>query len=45
MRPLAHLMMGAMTEAAMVIANAEDHDAARREVEPPLLALLDGLRQ
>ena len=44
-RPLAHLMMGAMTEAAMVIANAEDHDAARGEVEPPLLALLEGLRQ
>jgi AcrR family transcriptional regulator len=44
-RPLAHLMMGAMTEAAMVIANAADHDAARREVEPPLLALLNGLRQ
>ncbi len=44
-KPLAHLMMGAMTEAAMVIANAADHDAARREVEPPLLALLDGLRK
>jgi AcrR family transcriptional regulator len=44
-RPLAHLVLGAMTEAALVIANADDHDAARREVEPPLLALLDGLRQ
>jgi AcrR family transcriptional regulator len=43
-RPLAHLLIGAMTEAAMVIANAEDHAAARREVEPPLLALLEGLR-
>jgi AcrR family transcriptional regulator len=43
-RPLAHLMIGAMTEAAMVIANADDHAAARREVEPPLLALLEGLR-
>jgi AcrR family transcriptional regulator len=43
-RPLAHLLIGAMTEAAMVIANASDHEAARREVEPPLLALLDGLR-
>jgi AcrR family transcriptional regulator len=43
-RPLAHLMIGAMTEAAMVIANAGDPDAARAEVEPPLLALLDGLR-
>jgi hypothetical protein len=44
-RPLAHLVLGAMTEAALVIANADDHEAARREVEPPLLALLDGLRQ
>jgi AcrR family transcriptional regulator len=44
-RPLAHLLLGAMTEAAMVIANASDHAAARREVEPPLFALLDGLRK
>ncbi|HYN51772.1 MAG TPA: TetR/AcrR family transcriptional regulator [Thermoleophilaceae bacterium] len=43
-RPLAHLLIGAMTEAALVIANAPDHAAARREVEPPLLALLAGLR-
>jgi AcrR family transcriptional regulator len=44
-RPLAHLLMGAMAEAAMVIANAADPAAARDEVEPPLLALLAGLRQ
>jgi AcrR family transcriptional regulator len=44
-RPLAHLLMGAMAEAAMVIANAADPAAARNEVEPPLLRLLDGLRQ
>jgi hypothetical protein len=44
-RPLAHLLMGAMAEAAMVIANAADPEAARDEVEPPLLALLAGLRQ
>ena len=44
-RPLAHLLMGAMAEAAMVIANAADPDAARDDVEPPLLALLAGLRQ
>jgi AcrR family transcriptional regulator len=42
-RPLAHLLMGAMAEAAMVIADAEDPAAAREEVEPPLLALLRGL--
>ena len=43
-RPLAHLLMGAMAEAAMVIANASDPGAARAEVEAPLLALLEGLR-
>jgi AcrR family transcriptional regulator len=44
-RPLAHLLMGAMAEAAMVIANADDPAAARDDVEPPLLALIAGLRQ
>jgi AcrR family transcriptional regulator len=44
-RPLAHLLMGAMAEAAMVIANADDPAAAREEVEPPLIALLEGLGQ
>ena len=43
-RPLAHLLIGAMGEAGMLIANASDHAAARREVEPPLIALLEGLR-
>jgi AcrR family transcriptional regulator len=43
-KPLAHLMLGALGEAAMVIANAEDPRAAREEVEPSLLSLLDGLR-
>jgi AcrR family transcriptional regulator len=43
-KPLAHLVLGALGEAAMVIANAEDPQAARAEVEPPLLALLEGLR-
>jgi AcrR family transcriptional regulator len=42
--PLAHLMLGAMGEAGMVIANAADPEAARDEVEPALLGLLDGLR-
>jgi AcrR family transcriptional regulator len=44
-RPLAHLLMGAMSEAAMVIVNADDPRAAREEVEPPLLALIEGLGQ
>jgi AcrR family transcriptional regulator len=43
-RPLAHLMLGAMGEAGMVIANASDPEAARAEVEPALLGLLEGLR-
>jgi AcrR family transcriptional regulator len=42
--PLAHLMLGAMTEAAFMIANAEDPDAARTEAEAALFSLLDGLR-
>jgi AcrR family transcriptional regulator len=44
-RPLAHLLIGAMTEAAMLIANAEAPATARDEVEAPLVALLDGLRK
>jgi AcrR family transcriptional regulator len=43
-RPLAHLLLGSITEAAMMIAHAPDHQAARREVEGPLLALLEGLK-
>ena len=43
-RPLAHLMLGAMGEAGMVIANADDAAAARAEIEPALLGLLEGLR-
>jgi hypothetical protein len=42
--PLAHLLIGAMTEAAMMIANAPDPAAARKQAEPALLALLEGLR-
>ena len=43
-RPLAHVVLGALGEAAMLIGNAEDPGAARREVERPLLALLEGLQ-
>jgi AcrR family transcriptional regulator len=42
--PLAHLLIGAMAEAALMIANAPDPGAARRTVEPALIALLEGLR-
>ena len=43
--PLAQLLQGAMAEAAMIIANAADQEQARRDVEPALLGLLEGLRQ
>jgi hypothetical protein len=43
-RPLAHLILGALGEAGMLVANADDPRAARREIEPAMLALLDGLR-
>jgi AcrR family transcriptional regulator len=42
-KPLAHLLLGALGEAGMVIANADDPAAARAEVEPALLGLIDGL--
>jgi AcrR family transcriptional regulator len=43
-RPLAHILMGALGEAAMLIANAPDPEAAREEIEAPLLELLAGLK-
>jgi AcrR family transcriptional regulator len=43
--PLAQLLQGAMAEAAMIIANAPDQEQARRDVEPAVLGLLEGLRQ
>jgi len=44
LRPLAHVVSGAIDEAAMYIANAEDPVAARQEIEPVLVSLIDGLR-
>jgi AcrR family transcriptional regulator len=43
-KPLAHVLMGALDEAAMVVARAEDPVATRVEVAATLQALLDGLR-
>ena len=43
-RPLAHIMSGAIDEAALYIANAEDPVAARREIEPVLFSMIVGLR-
>ena len=42
--PLAHLLLAGLGEAALLIANADDPQAARREIEGPLLALLEGLQ-
>jgi AcrR family transcriptional regulator len=42
--PLAHLLMGAITEAAIFIAHAADKPVARREVGENVAQLLSGLR-
>jgi len=43
--PLGHLLISACGEAGLLIAAAEDPQAARDEVRGPLLALLEGLRR
>jgi AcrR family transcriptional regulator len=42
--PLAHVLFGALTEAGMVVARADDSDAVRAEMEAAMDRLLDGLR-
>jgi hypothetical protein len=42
---LAHLVLSAVIEAALLIAHASDHDTARARAEQALRALLDGLRR
>ena len=42
--PLAHIILGALNEAAMLIAHAEDEDAARRDVSAIADRLLGGIR-
>ena len=42
--PMAHLLVAALSEAAFVIANAEQPRRARTEVEAALLHLIEGLR-
>jgi AcrR family transcriptional regulator len=42
--PLAHLILGALTEAGMVIAQADDPDRARKEMGVAVERLLEGLR-
>src|SRR5690349_22251023 len=41
-RPLAHVLMGALDEAAMLVARAEDAETMRAEVGRTLETLLDG---
>jgi AcrR family transcriptional regulator len=43
--PLAHLVLGALTEGGLLIARAEDRTTARREVGESLDRLLSGLRK
>ena len=43
-RQLAHLLFGALGEAALLIANADDPRAMRADAERTVLALLEGLR-
>lgn len=42
---LSHLLFGALTEGALLIARASDAGAERRRVERELRALIDGLRR
>jgi AcrR family transcriptional regulator len=42
--PIGHLLLGAVGEAGMMIANAGDPQRTRKEVEPGMIALLEGLR-
>src|SRR5919109_4483938 len=43
--PLAHLLLGALTEGGLLIARSEDREAARREVGDGLDRILQGLRK
>jgi AcrR family transcriptional regulator len=42
--PLARLLLGAMGEAGLLVANAADADATRAEMEEALLSWVDGMR-
>ncbi len=43
MRPLAHLLVAALGEAAIMVATADDPERARDEIEPALRSLIRGL--
>jgi AcrR family transcriptional regulator len=42
-QPLAHVLLGGLTEGALVMANADDPAAARRDVGKAITAIVDGL--
>jgi hypothetical protein len=42
-RPLAHVLVGAVEEAALYAARAEDRETATAEVRAALVHLLDGV--
>ena len=42
--PLAHAILGMLTEAGLYVANAEDADGAKAEMEDVLRGMLEGLR-
>ena len=44
LEPLAHLMMGAIVEAGLVIAHSDDPKAARKQMGEAVRSVLDGLR-
>jgi hypothetical protein len=44
LRPLAHVLVGALDEAALYVARAEDTDTARVEMTQVLDRLVDSLR-
>jgi AcrR family transcriptional regulator len=44
LEPLSHLLLAALSEAALMIANARDPATTRSEVESALIELLEGLR-
>ena len=43
-RPLAHLLLGAIDEAALLVARAEDDGETRREVGDAVARHIDALR-
>jgi AcrR family transcriptional regulator len=42
--PLAHMLLAALSEAGLIVATAADPAAAREEVEPTILGMIESLR-